>query len=75
MKSYLTKFNFLVKYRDASSRAESIIKMRHNVSDDMTIFFIEIELETHQMEISEETVAYPLGWYKITAYSLGKDQF
>ena len=29
----------------------------------MTIFFIELELETHQIEISEESVAYPLGKY------------
>ena len=32
----------------------------------MTIFFIEIELETHQMEISEENVAYSMG--KFEAY-------
>ena len=30
----------------------------------MTIFFIEIELETHQMEISEENVAYSMGKFE-----------
>ena len=51
----------IFKYRDSNDRAEFIIKKQHNVSNDMTIFFIEIELETHQIEISEESVSYPLG--------------
>ena len=54
-------FIWIFQYRDSNDRAEFIIKKQHNVPDDMTIFFIEIELETHQIEISEESVSYPLG--------------
>ena len=56
-------FIWFFQYRDSNDRAEFIIKKQHNVPDDMTIFFIEIELETHQIEISEESVSYPLGKY------------
>ena len=50
-----------IAYRDKNSRATGLIKRAHNVSDDHTVFFLEIELKTNQIELNIEKITYSTG--------------
>ena len=49
------------KYRDQNHRATSLIKKAHNVSDEHTVFFVEVELKTNEIELNLEKVSYSTG--------------